>query len=135
MVDRVVLTGQHVVLEPMTVGAVPALCAAAGEGRDGYGYTRVPADEAEMAEYVRHAFEDEAAGTALPFVTRRRADGRVVGSTRFLDLDHWGAELAWPPGVRRRPVDDAPARPGVGLVPSVAEIGSTWLAASAGAPR
>ena len=45
-----------------------------------------------------------AAGTMVPFATRRAADGRVLGMTTFLNID---------PSVPR------------------AEIGSTWLAASA----
>jgi RimJ/RimL family protein N-acetyltransferase len=116
-------------LEPLTQAAVPGLMAAAGESRDSYGYTRVPADPDEMHAYVAAALDDEAAGIALPFVTwaaEGGADGRIVGSTRFLDLEYWAGAGSWPPGVRR-PAPEGAAR----RAPSVAEIGSTWLAASA----
>ena len=113
----VVLTGRHVRLEPLTLEAVPGLLTAAVEERDTYAYTPVPADEAGTVAYVRKALADEAAGLALPFVTRRAADGRVVGSTRFVDLEYWtGAD------------DAVPTAAGI---PTVAEIGSTWLAPSA----
>ena len=50
---------------------------------------------------------------------------RVVGSTRFLDLEVFRWPPPWPPGVGRGPV------PSDGQPPVVAEIGSTWLAPSA----
>ena len=42
-----------------------------------------------MRDYVEGVLEDERLGWALPFVTTLTADGWVVGSTRFLDLDDW----------------------------------------------
>ena len=72
------------------------------------------------AAYVEGVLADERVGWALPFVTTRTADGRVVGSTRFLDLDDWGParRVGWPPL-------------GAVDIPRTAEIGATWLAASA----
>ena len=64
MPPRVVSTGRHVRLEPLTVAAVPGLVAAASEGRDSYGYTRVPADVATMGEYVAEALGLALAGDA-----------------------------------------------------------------------
>jgi RimJ/RimL family protein N-acetyltransferase len=75
-----------------------------------------------MGKYVQAALEDQGTGWALPFAIydlRRKA---VVGTTRFLDLDYWSWPPAWPPG-RSTPKPDA--------IPTVAEIGSTWLAPSA----
>jgi len=111
MVERVELTGHHVVLEPMARAHVDGLLAAASEDRTTYAFTLVPHDTASTREYVETALADEIAGTALPFVIRLRADGRIVGTSRFLDLDFW-------------PGDGDPD------TPSTAEVGSTWLAAS-----
>jgi RimJ/RimL family protein N-acetyltransferase len=119
MAERVVLAGGVVTLRPMAIDDVDALAAAAAEDRSTYGFTPVPAGATAMSEYVEGVLADERAGWALPFVTTLTADGRVVGSTRFLDLDDWRGE---------RRVGGAP----VGAVgtPRTAEIGGTWLAAS-----
>lgn len=101
---------------------VGGLLAAATECRDTYGFTLVPGDRESMARYVRAALEDQRTGWALPFAVRDGAGGRVVGATRFLDLDYWSWPPSWPPGR---------STPEPGAVPTVAEIGSTWLAASA----
>lgn len=61
----------------------------------------------------------------LSFAVVRATDGRVVGSTRFLELDYWQGPLVWPavPGV---PFGD-PAT----AIPDAAEIGNTWLSPGA----
>ena len=65
------------------------------------------------------------AGGTLPWAVRRLADGQVVGSTRFLDMEVFVSPPPWPPGVARG-TEPADVRP-----PSVLEIGSTWYSASA----
>jgi RimJ/RimL family protein N-acetyltransferase len=118
MPERVVLAGGSVVLRPLTLDHVDALLAAATEDRSTYGLTSVPGDAVAMRRYVDDALADEQIGWALPFVTTRADDGRVVGSTRFLDLDDWR-----PSRVGGSPV----GTPGI---PRSAEIGATWLAPS-----
>ncbi len=122
MPDRVVLQGDVVRLDPLDIADVEALVDAASEDRSAYGFTLVPGEVTSMHDYVTGALDDEASGWSLPFVVRWSADGRVAGSSRFLDLAYW-ASPTWPPG--RSVVADGPGPP------SVAEIGSTWLAASA----
>ena len=90
MIERVVLAGDVVTLRPLTIDDVDALVAAASEDRSTYGFTPVPDGDAAMRGYVEGVLADERVGWALPFVTTLTADGRVVGSTRFLDLDDWG---------------------------------------------
>ena len=102
-----VLEGRTVRLVPLVADLVPALVVAASEERSTYGFTNVPPDADAMSTYVDAAL---AAPDQYAFATCSAADSRVVGSTRFGSLD-W-----WPP---RRPE------------PDVAEIGWTWLAASA----
>jgi RimJ/RimL family protein N-acetyltransferase len=119
MVERVVLAGDVVTLRPMTIDDVDALVAAASEDRATYGFTPVPDGVDAMREYVDGVLVDEREGWALPFVTTLTADGRVVGSTRFLDLDDWRPD---------RRVGGPPL--GATGTPFTAEIGATWLAAS-----
>jgi RimJ/RimL family protein N-acetyltransferase len=113
MVPRTELLSRDVVLEPLALDHVDALLAAASEDRATYAFTWVPDDRASTLDYVETALADERGGDALPFAVRLPADGRVVGSTRFLDIEDWD---------------------GSG-VPNAVEIGSTWLAASAQGTR
>jgi RimJ/RimL family protein N-acetyltransferase len=112
----VVLEGRHVRLEPLGVGHARDLLAAASGPRETYGFTTVPADEPSMVGYIEAALRDQEAGRALPFATVAKATGRVVGSTRFGNIEFW----PWPAGNANQRGRD---------VPDVAEIGWTWLAA------
>lgn len=114
----VVLEGRHVRLEPLGVGHARDLLAAASGPRETYGFTTVPADEPSMVGYIEAALRDQQARRALPFATVAKATGRVVGSTRFLNVEFW----PWPPGNANQRGED---------VPDVVEIGATWLAADA----
>ncbi len=113
-----VLEGTHVRLEPLSSAHLPALAAIAGRHRDSYRLTSVPATAQGMAAYLEEAFAQAQAKTALPFATVERAQGRVVGSTRFWSAEYW----SWPEGhPLRRPLG----------VPDAVEIGYSWLAPEA----
>ena len=118
LVQPVVLEGRHVRLEPLGVGHARDLLAAASGPRETYGFTTVPPDEPSMVGYIEAALRDQEAARALPFAIVAKATGRVVGSTRFGNIEFW----AWPPGNLNQRGEDRP---------DVAEIGWTWLAASA----
>jgi RimJ/RimL family protein N-acetyltransferase len=118
MVTPVTLEGRSARLEPLTRAHRRGLLAAATGPRDTYGFTLVPADEAEVAAYVEAALAEQEAGRALPFATVDRATGRVVGSTRFFNIEFW----PWPAG--------NPNQRGAEH-PDVVEIGWTWLTADA----
>jgi N-acetyltransferase len=122
MPPTVTLEGCRVKLEPLNLSHVSALVRAATEARDTYDFARVPADDAAMTKYIEAALADQRAGSALPFVIHDRRRQAIVGSTRFLDLDYWSRPPASPPG-------RSTSRPDP--VPTVAEVGSTWLASSA----
>jgi RimJ/RimL family protein N-acetyltransferase len=97
----------------MTLDHVPALVTAAAASPDAYRWSWVPVREDHMLLYVTSALREQDDGTMLPFTTVRRADGEVVGSTRFSGIETW----QWPPdapGPAPREVD-------------AAEIGYTWL--------
>jgi RimJ/RimL family protein N-acetyltransferase len=112
------LRGRHVRLEPLTLEHAGALAAASSGPRETYGLTIVPEGEAGALRYIETALADQETGRSLPFATVATATGRVVGSTRFLNIEFW----AWPPGHALRRGED---------VPDVVEIGATWLAAQA----
>ncbi|MGW1893440.1 GNAT family N-acetyltransferase [Streptomyces sp. NPDC002004] len=117
-----VLTGRTARLEPLTTHHAEALAEAGAEDRTTYAFTPVPHGLEAAHSYIDHALAEQAAGRILPFAVINAADGRVVGSTRFLELDYWQGPMVWPsvPGV---PYGDP-----VTAVPDAAEIGNTWLA-------
>jgi RimJ/RimL family protein N-acetyltransferase len=115
--DSVVLTGAHVRLEPLARVHVPGLVAAAAEDPALYAWTPLALDADGMTRYIDTAVRWREEGTALPFATVRRADGRVLGSTRFFLIERW----EWPAG-----------HPNASRgTPDGCEIGYTWLSASA----
>ena len=101
------LQGESVRLEPLSLEHVPALMAAASEDRSTYVFTLVPDQLDAMAAYVAMALDEQQSERTHAFATVQ--GGRIVGSTRFMDIEYW---------------QESP-------VPSVLEIGSTWLSASA----
>lgn len=97
------LTGQHILLRPLTAADANALVAAATDGELWtLPYTVVPSAKTVDA-YITRALEGMAAGTVLAFATTLRETGQVIGSTRFWKIDPQNRKL---------------------------EIGHTWLSAS-----
>jgi RimJ/RimL family protein N-acetyltransferase len=86
-IEPVTLSTERLVLRPLSLDDVPALAEAA---RDGELWekrtTTVPRPEG-FEDYVRKALELQAAGLALPFTTVVREGDRVVGSTRYMNID------------------------------------------------
>ncbi len=112
-----VLEGKHVRLEPLELRHVSGLVAAAGSDAELYQWSPVPRGQNEATTYINTALSWRDAGTAVPFAIVRLADGMVLGSTRFWNIENW----AWPKG-----------HPSHGRgVPDACEIGYTWFARSA----
>jgi len=107
------LSGEHVRLEPLELHHAAALAAAAANSGDLYRWTVVPIGIDAMTQYVKTALSWREAGIAVPFVTVRQVDGKVIGSTRFFDIEYF----PWP---------DSHERHGRAH-PDVCEIGYTWL--------
>jgi RimJ/RimL family protein N-acetyltransferase len=96
-----ILEGAQVRLEPLTLEHHAALSEV---GLDPELWQWIPyraTTAEEMLGYIKSALKDQAAGTAQPFATVERATGRVIGSTRYMNIDEAN---------RRR------------------EIGATWIA-------
>ncbi|MFD0727279.1 GNAT family N-acetyltransferase [Lysobacter brunescens] len=82
------LAGRHVSLSPLDAAHADGLRAAAADGALWtLRYTSVPGPaEGDAEAYIADALAQRDAGVALPFVVRD-ADGDIVGSTRFYDID------------------------------------------------
>lgn len=80
------LGGHRVSLEPLQPAHADGLRAAAADGELwNLWYTSVPMPAA-MDDYIQAALTLQAAGRSLPFAVRD-AQGDIVGSTRYYDLD------------------------------------------------
>ena len=83
---QVLLAGNGVRLEPLTLAHESDLAAAAADGELWQlWYTSVPAP-AETRAYIDAALDGQAAGHMLPWVVREAATGQIVGTTRFHDM-------------------------------------------------
>jgi len=81
------LSGQCVRLEPLARAHADGLRAAIADGQlDTLWFTIVPAADAVDA-WIRTALTAQTAGQALPFVVRRLRDDRIVGSTRYMNIE------------------------------------------------
>jgi len=95
MSELPVLEGTRVRLEPMTGEHLPGLEKIAFDDRI-WRYMPVTMKTPEdLREWLEKALRLKEAGTSLPWVTVLKAENRVIGSTRFSDLDriHETAEL------------------------------------------
>ena len=117
MITVPLLEGRYVRLEPLSHAHADGLAAAAAADTSLYRWTQAPQGAGEVARYIDAALQLRDAGKAAPFATVRVADGAVIGSTRFFDLERW----AWPAGHERAGREHA----------DVGEIGYTWLTAAA----
>jgi RimJ/RimL family protein N-acetyltransferase len=100
----VILEGQHVRLEPLSLAHEDSLNAAAADGELWNSTVTYVPRRAEMADYIAAALREQAQGHDLPFVIICKSPDRVVGTTRFYFIDRLNRHT---------------------------EIGYTWLAASA----
>ena len=82
----VTLEGEIVRLEPLALAHAAAL-AEAGLHPELWRLQPEPVESADdMRRYVERAVAGQAAGACLPFAIVRRADGQVIGATRYMDI-------------------------------------------------
>jgi len=115
--ESITLQGQHIRLEPLTVQHAEGLAHAADSDRDLYRWSPVPQGTTEAVRYIETALDWQNAGTAVPFAIVRNADDKVIGSTRFWNMERWAGPEGHPLNGRD--------------FPDSCEIGYTWLASSA----
>jgi len=99
--EPLVMEGSAVRLEPLSMVHHAALCEVSLRCELFRFFPFRMETEDDLRLYIEAALRQQSAGTALPFATRERASGAVVGSTSYLAIE---------PAHRRL------------------EIGATWLA-------
>lgn len=97
VIEPLTLEGRHVRLEPLTTEHLAGLTEV---GLDDDLWTWIPAPvrtAEEMSNYVETALRERESGTALPFVLVEKASGRVIGSTRYANIErvHHRLEIGW----------------------------------------
>ncbi|HEV7681942.1 MAG TPA: GNAT family protein [Pyrinomonadaceae bacterium] len=103
-ISPVTLEGEHARLEPLSLAHQEALVAAAADGELWNSIVTVVPSRDTVAEYLGEALTAQQQGSELPFAIIQRATNRVVGTTRFYEI---------------QPLQKSAA------------IGYTWVAASA----
>ena len=99
----IILKGTHVQLLPLSMDHVKSLQEAVQDGSLWkLWYTFIPTVE-KMGEWITTALKEQQQGLSLPFVILRNEDSRIVGSTRYMNIE---------PRIRRL------------------EIGTTWYSKS-----
>ena len=86
-IQQVTLQGRHIRLEPLTLNHLDGLCEI---GLDPDLWRWIPApvkSRDDLRDYIRLALQWQTDGTALPFATVEQSTGRVVGSTRYMNID------------------------------------------------
>jgi N-acetyltransferase len=93
----VVLEGRFVRLEPLTSTHFGALWEIAQDEVLWRWTQAEPKTAADLASYLTTALDWQRQGTALPFATCSKAEGKPVGSTRFANIDKGNrrAEIGW----------------------------------------
>lgn len=93
----IIIEGDQIRLEPLSLGHLPRLLPAAlDEELWRWTLTRIRSP-ADLEGYIEQALTDQRAGTTLPFAIVHAPSGAAIGSTRFGNADHAHrrVEIGW----------------------------------------
>ncbi|HUU13046.1 MAG TPA: GNAT family protein [Terriglobia bacterium] len=97
LIEPVTLEGNFIRLEPLSLEHHAGLCEA-GLDEELWRWTTQPVRTPdEMRAYIQTALDEQARGVALPFAAIEKASGRVIGSTRYGNIDRANrrVEIGW----------------------------------------
>jgi len=96
-VQPVILEGRRVRMEPLKKEHADELAKFAFNEQLWLWTTNLMRDIQDLDRYVDRALDEQRSRVALPFVTVERATGRVVGSSRFgnIDVANRKVEIGW----------------------------------------
>ncbi len=87
MLQRIVLRGQSVRLEPLSMDHHDGMCAAIADGQLWDLFVTLVPNPDDVPAFIKQAEADFHNGISLAFATIDIASGKVVGSTRFMKAD------------------------------------------------
>ena len=96
-IEEVVLDGQFIRLEPLKLQHLDGLWEV-GQDKDIWRWAPAQIENyADMKKYVETALNEQKQGISLPFTTVEKASKRIVGSTRFgnIDVNNRRVEIGW----------------------------------------
>ncbi|HXG85165.1 MAG TPA: GNAT family protein [Pyrinomonadaceae bacterium] len=96
-VEVVVLESELVRLEPLRLEHLPDLCEIGLDESIWLWTANVVRTESDMRRYIETALEEFKRKVSLPFVTIDKVSNKIVGSTRFgnIDVKNRRAEIGW----------------------------------------
>jgi RimJ/RimL family protein N-acetyltransferase len=96
-VEPITLEGRTIRLEPLSLDHHAALCEVAFDDDIWRWTTTMIRTPEDLRAYIELALKWQSEGHALPFATIEQASGRVVGSTRFGNIEraHRRVEIGW----------------------------------------
>lgn len=111
---QVQLDGKYVTLVPLAMHHAQPLADVANVSRSSYRLTSVPHDLESAQKYIQRAQNSYQSRSVLAFAIVESLVGKVVGTTRFLNIEFWN----YPEGhYLHRPY----------YMPHVVDIGGTWI--------
>ena len=96
-VEPTILEGEFVRLEPLKIEHLDALCEVGMTDSIWFFTANVVQTVEDMQRYIETALDEAGRKVSLPFVTFSKRDKKIVGSTRFgnIDVRNRKAEIGW----------------------------------------
>ncbi len=92
-IEPITLTGLKVVLEPLSLEHLEGMANAVKDGELWkLWFTSIPAPETAEA-YIKTALEMRENAGAMPFIVRDRESNKIIGSTRYFNVDEGNQRL------------------------------------------
>ena len=90
------LEGKHVILKPLSLSYLDELMEAASDLSWLWMPSRLDTTE-NMVSWISESLEEQERGQSVPFAVEDRNSGKIIGSTRYLDVreKHKGVEIGW----------------------------------------
>ncbi len=102
-IEPITLEGKHIILRPPSLEDTHGLSLAAQDGEIWNNHFAYFPHPNEMSKYIQELLDGYSLGKFLPFITVHKLSNTIVGTTRYLNIDHENHRL---------------------------EIGHTWIAKS-----
>lgn len=96
-VEKIRLEGEFVRLEPLEIGHLEKLCEVGLDESLWLWTANIIKTSADMKSYIETALDEFRRGVSLPFVTIEKSSDKIVGSTRFgnIDAKNRKTEIGW----------------------------------------
>ena len=96
-IEPVILDGKFVRLEPLSMSHLKGLLEVAFEESIWKWNPSAVSNQEDLENYIESALVDKEKGIALPFATIEQSSNKVIGSTRFgnMDTKNLRAEIGW----------------------------------------